>query len=315
MEKYIIKDLYVIELLDRIKVGISKDASTRFQRIKTGSGISNSEVIYEKVFKSKGNLEGKLKRLFLKYQSNGEWFYKKGIVLKFLEEIKRGTRLDYDLIFKVQVKDDSVSHKDRALAIFKSIREERKGIGYPASPNVNTIIRSKKISYKNVVYLISDDYLTFERELKFDLNRISNSQKIECLRIIKHNTKSLLKKERLQELIDDVFTKNYKTEDEIISVIKNFFLLSYKENTQTMCKKQIPKVNLLKLNFKYDDLLKCYYIDKKTESLNKDEKMFVKESEILKLEKKYLMFIHSKQKYIIYFNEEYYKDISLLAAV
>lgn len=310
MKEYIKKDLYVIELIDRVKIGISGDVKRRLQNIKTGSGISISEVIYEEVFESKGNLEGKLLRLFSKYRANGEWFYKKGVVLKFLDEIKNGAKVDYDLIFKIQIKDDSISVTDKALSIFKRVREERKGVGFPASPNINTIIKSKKINYKNMLYIISDDYLTFDRKLKFDLDKISNNQKIECLRIVKYNTENPFKKERLQQLIDDVFNINHVTESEIISVIKNFFLFTTVEKCSKT--KKAEEINLLNINFEYDNLLGCHYLDKKEEPLNVDEKQFIMKGEDIVLGDNFLVFNHSNEKHIVYFNEEDYGCISSL---
>ncbi|MBA6316262.1 GIY-YIG nuclease family protein [Cellulophaga baltica] len=309
MEDYKTKDLYIIELLDKIKVGISRDTTRRLQNIKTGSGISNSEVIFEKVFKSKGNFEGTILRLFSKYKANGEWFYKREIVLKFIEEIKKGAIVNHDLICRVQNNNDSNPNKDRAFAIFKRIREERIGIGFPSSPNINTIIRSKKVSYKNLNYIISDDFLGFERKLKFTLNKISDSQKIECLRIVKHNVSSISKKQRLKVLIDDVFNKNHTTESEIISVINNFFSISITDKPVLINKKQDINVNNLSVNFKYDDLSKCYFLDKKNQPLNEYEKKLFKSGTTLIINDKYLYFSYHEEKYIIYYNEEYYTSI------
>ncbi|MBE7645390.1 hypothetical protein J2Q11_08580 [Tenacibaculum finnmarkense genomovar finnmarkense] len=314
-KEYIIKDLYVLELIDRIKIGISSDTTVRLQNIKTGSGIANDEIVYEKVFKSKGNLEGKFLRLFSKYKSNGEWFYKKGLILKFLEEIKKGKPVSYDLISRLELKDSAKTYRERCFAIFKGIKLERAGIGFPESPNINRLYSSKKVSYKNMLYLVSDDYLTFERKLKFDLNKISNSQKIECLRIIKHNTtQNPLKKERLQELIDNVFNNYSGSELEIISIIENFFLLTLKEDKSKKNNEEKieKKVNLLNLNFKYDNLLNCHYIDKKQEPLNIDEEKFIKKGADFSLGDNFIIFNHSDKKHFIHFDEEYYKYVFLL---
>lgn len=296
-------DLYIIELQHKVKVGRSTNTKKRLRGIYTGSGILDVEVINEFVFKNKGKFEGKIKQALKKHQVNGEWYYKKGAVINFLKKLYENKEINDDLIIEIQTEHKHSSKMDDALALFKKIREERKSIGFPKSPNINTIINSRKVVYKHFIYHISQDYSSFTRELKFDIYSSNSTQKIQCLRIIKNHQKSNSRKEKIQNYIDTIFNKTFLNESDIIKEIEEFFGQITVPNIDEKKSSNKKKDELIK-HFTFDPLQVCYYSENKFKELNKVQVDIIKNTKNVRVENGSLIFNYHGRKCYVHFEQK-----------
>lgn len=299
--------LYIIELEQRIKVGRSKNSEKRFNSILTAAGIKKSEVLNFFSFNDKAKFEQKILHTLDKQKINGEWFYKKGIVINFLNEIKQQNEIDDDLIVKIQVDKKYDSIKNKAISIFRKIREERKGFGFPLSPSINTIIKSKKVSYKNMTYHISEDFSTYTREVKFDIFFMTNSQIKECLIILKNHEKAIEKKEKIQLLIDKAFNNDHTVYESIVKMVGEFFGII------TDPDEALQNTTENKCSFKFDNILDCYYSDYNFEMLSNQEIKIIKNSKRIKVEHDCIVFEYNSKKCFVYFSgirENILKEVS-----
>lgn len=279
-------DFYIIELKDRLKIGVSKSTDKRITNILSTGGHGEKDVLNLFNFPKTGLLEAPLKRLFRpyivgqsKYNRGEEWFYKKGLVDVFINEIKKGTKPSKDLIDLIQYKFEpmEIELKKNAIFIFESIKKERKGIGYPNTISFETFIEKNKMQYKNMTYWVNNDFTHFTREPKFQIENISDSQEIECLQIIKNNTKNLKKKAILQGYIDDVYNKVEESYMKRLEINFNYFFNSI----------EIQEVKNPNLRILYDNVNNHYYFKKKYSNLTTEELVLI---------------IHSK--YIILYSNE-----------
>ncbi len=276
------KDFYVIELKSKIKVGITHSFKKRFSSIKTGSGIKDNEIINKYHYPDLGFLEAPIKRLFSKHRIAGEWFYKKGIVLNFVESLKDGNIPTIELFRKIQ--NDSVKEtevfkiknnnyenfeilKENAINLLQQIKSERFGIGYPESIELAKFIKTKKANYRNMVYYVDDDFKYLERVPKFTIDEMKDSQIIECLRIIKNVTPNNKVKVQLQDKIDSIFSRSDLYRLEIIELIKSFFFdKNYLEKSDVFYQN---------IEMEYDEEVAMYSMNN-FEDLSKDEILFLK---------------------------------------
>lgn len=286
--------LYVIELLHKVKIGRSTNPSTRINSIKTGSGILENEIINIFIQKDKGKFEQKILRALNKHRINGEWFYKKGGVINFLKELKQGNEVNNEMIIRIQINSNSNVNSD-ALNIYKKIREERKSVGFPMSADINKIIKTRKVEYKYFIYHISADFSTFTRELKFDTSNPTSSQKIQCLRIIKNHQKSKSSRENIQCLIDDTFNKKISSINQINREIEEFF----GKISVTQARQKCDTIEN-DLSFKFDPLQACYYSESNFEALGAKEIDIIRTKKF-KLEKNYLTFDYNGRECYIHF--------------
>lgn len=276
------KDFYVIELKSKIKVGITNDFKSRLNSIKTGSGIKDNEILNIYYYPDLGFLEARIKRLFSKQKIAGEWFYKRQIVLIFIECLKNGDVPSLELLKKVQnesVKElnlleaessiygDYLILKQNAINLLDQIKSERFGIGYPDSVELAKFMKLKKANYRNMVYHVDECFKYFERVPKFSLDDINNNQIIECLRIIKNTTANNKIKVELQDKIDSIFSKSEIYRSQILELIDSFFFQkTYEEQTNGF----YPNIEV-----KYDKEFDMYYVNN-FENLNKEEILFLK---------------------------------------
>lgn len=276
------KDFYVIELKSKIKVGITNNFKSRLNSIKTGSGIKDNEILNIFYYPDLGFLEARTKRLFSKQKIVGEWFYKRQIVLIFVECLKNGNVPSLELLKKIQnenVKEsnlletessiygDYLTLRQNAINLLDQIKSERFGIGYPDSVEFAKFMRLKKANYRNMVYHVDECFKYFERVPKFCLDDIDDNQIIECLRIIKNTTANNKIKTELQDKIDSVFSKNDIYKSQIIDLIDSFYFR----------KTYVEKANGFHQNIemKYDEEFDMYYMNN-FENLNKEEILFLK---------------------------------------
>lgn len=290
------KDLYVIEIKNRIKVGVTFDFNSRISNIKTTAGLKNNEILNLYHFSELSSLESRIKRLFSKQKINGEWFYKKEIVLDFLKELEIGRIPSTKLLS--EIKNNSVKYQDvfkigdipyeyyeiiknNAINLLEKIKSERKGIGFPDSVELNRFIKTKRASYRNMSYYSDENFLTFERKPNFKLESITNNQLIECLRIIKNITPNNKEKDVLQDYIDSVFSKNMIYIEKCIAIVESFFFLNPSEKNARL---EIDS-NIYQSNYKieYDNESEVYSFSQRFDDLEKDELMFLKKSKSKKL--------------------------------
>ena len=276
------KDFYVIELKSKIKVGITISFKKRFSNIKTGSGIKDNEIINVFHYPDLSFLEARIKRLFSKQKIAGEWFYKKGIVLDFIDGLKDGNiptvdflkelqndSVKYSNVFKAEdyIYEDFKDLKDDAVNLLEQIKSERKDIGYPDSIDLAKFMRVKRANYRNMVYHVDEDFKYFDRKPNFCIEEIKDNQIIECLRIIKNTTANNKIKMQLQNQIDSIFSKSNIYRDEVIELIKSYFFeKNYKEDTEIV---------YFNIKMEYDKELNMYSIGN-FEDLNKDEMLFLR---------------------------------------
>ena len=64
MKTVIYDDFYVIELWDRIKIGVTNNFGQRLNTIKNAAGISEDDNVEILFYPNCGNIEKRLKRLF-----------------------------------------------------------------------------------------------------------------------------------------------------------------------------------------------------------------------------------------------------------
>lgn len=270
-------DFYIIELEDRIKIGVSKSTDKRITNILSTGGHGEKDVLNLFNFPNAGLLESPLKRLFRsclvrqsKYNRGEEWFYKKGLVNIFINEIKLGAKPSKELIDLIQYKIEPIEngYKQQAIFIFEKIRKERKGIGYPNSISFEKFIKTKKMNYRHMIYTTNYNYTQFTREFKFDIESINNVQEIQCLRIIKNNTTCNLTKEKIQAYIDDVFNLIYDSYSDRFEIIKKYFFKS--TEIQTV---ENPNVRVL-----FDKKSNNYQFKMSYSELTKEEYVLIKES-------------------------------------
>lgn len=275
------KDFYVIELKSKIKLGITNNFKSRLNSIKTGSGIKDNEILNIFYYPDLGFLEARTKRLFSKQKIVGEWFYKRQIVLIFVEYLKNGNVPSLELLKKIQnenVKESNLLEADsiygdylilrqNAINLLDQIKSERFGIGYPDSVEFAKFMRLKKANYRNMAYHVDECFKNFERVPKFCLDDIDDNQIIECLRIIKNTTANNKIKTELQDKIDSVFSKNDIYKSQIIDLIDSFYFR----------KTYVEKANEFHQNIemKYDEEFDMYYMNN-FENLNKEEILFLK---------------------------------------
>ncbi len=272
MKTVIYDDFYVIELWDRIKIGVTNNFGQRLNTIKNAAGISEDDNVEILFYPNCGNIEKRLKRLFKKHQTRGEWYYKEEIVYDFLSALKRGQQptieLWKQLIEKYAIKefeyDDNV---ERAILLLNAIKRERKGIGFPDSVDIKKFIRTKKAYYRNWVYTANDDFTAFERKPNFKYSDMTFSRGIECLRILKNNDKN--KSIFYQNLVDDLFYRNEKSYHKIEHLIKYHFFSE--ENPHIF--------ENYKIRVKYSDKDDMYYFQKYFLDLNTDEKRLIRKNE------------------------------------
>lgn len=282
------KDFYVIELKQKIKVGITQNFKNRFSNIKTGSGIKDNEILNVYHYPDLSSLEGRIKRLFSKQNIAGEWFYKKEIVLDFVENLKDGIVPSLDLLKKI--KNDSVKYsdvfkngdfsyenyailKENAINLFEQIKSERRGIGYPDSIDLSKFIRTKRVNYRNMVYYTDEDFKYFERKPNFSIENIKNSQIIECLRIIRNTTANNKVKDLLQDYIDSIFAERDIYMSKIAELIKSFFFDHHNSTNELFTETDISYSNI---EMELDRDLNVYSLSRYFENLNKDELLFLK---------------------------------------
>lgn len=184
-------DFYIIELRDRIKIGISKTPKKRVNSIQLSSGISDKEIISLHYFENGSSFESRLKRIFNPYQTKGEWFTKKNTVKLFIDKINNGSLLNNELIEELKYSPSVINHAyyKQAKKTYEKIKEERKGIGYPDSVSIEKILKNNKVVYRHIDYILSNDYKTYTRKLKFEIDNINQPQLIQCLRTIKNLSK------------------------------------------------------------------------------------------------------------------------------
>ena len=225
-------DFYIIELEDRIKIGVATCTEHRLTSLLSAGGHGANDVLNLYEFTDTGIIEQPLIRLFKpflieqsKYNRGREWFYKKGLVKIFLDEIKRGTKPCKELVQKIQYLnvDVKTDHQKNAIKIFEKIKAERKNIGFPNSVTFEKFLKTHTMAYRNMIYQVDADFNSFTRYPKFKLDEISSSQVVECLRIIKNNSKSKCKKEKIQYLSDSVFNKNSDDSNKILCMIRDYF--------------------------------------------------------------------------------------------
>lgn len=282
------KDFYVIELRQKIKVGITQDFKSRFNNIKTGSGIKDNEIINVYHYPDLSSLESRIKRLFSKQNIAGEWFYKKEIVLDFVESLKEGHVPSIDLLKKI--KNNSVKYsnvfktgdfpyenyailKENAINLLEQIKSERRGIGYPDSIDLAKFMRTKRANYRNMVYYADDDFKYFERKPSFSIENIKNNQIIECLRIIRNTTANNKIKDLLQDYIDSIFAERDIYIVKITEIIRSFFFDSHNSNNELFIETDISYSNI---EMELDKELNVYSLSRYFENLNKDELLFLK---------------------------------------
>lgn len=276
------KDFYVIELKSKIKIGITDNFKRRFSSIKTGSGIKDNEIVNNYHYLDLSFLEARIKRLFSKHKIAGEWFYKKGIVLNFVESLKDGSIPTIELLNKIQ--NDSVKEseafkientiygdfdilKENAISLLEQIKSERLGIGYPASIELAKFMKVKRANYRNMVYYVDEDFKYFERVPKFTVEEMKDNQIIECLRIIKNTTANNKIKVQLQDKIDSIFSRSDLYRFEVIDIMKSYFFdKDYLEKTDLFCQN---------IEMEYDKEFDMYSMNN-FEDLNKDEILFLK---------------------------------------
>ncbi|MEB3801747.1 GIY-YIG nuclease family protein [Flavobacterium columnare] len=294
-------DFYIIELQDRLKIGITGNISQRINTIKNASGNNDKDILNLFHFPDSGIFENRLKQLFKPYQSYGEWYFKKGLVEIFINRIKKGEVLSKELINEIQYEiiDLDKDFKNEAVLIYEKIKSERKGLGFPDSVKFETMIRTKKMRYRNMVYNISHNYNDFTRTPNFMLEDIKNGELIECLRIIKNNTESLEEKSRLQGYIDDVFNKDISHISEIKRIIRAFFFNQKKIITQ-----ENPDIRI-----EYDESIDCYSFATHYKDLNTNEYAFLKTAKNIRIKEECIMFNYREGTCFCFFEEEDYPKI------
>jgi hypothetical protein len=270
-------DFYIIELKDRLKIGISSNIENRVTSILSSGGHTDSDILNLFKFPDSGIIEAPLKRLFRpcllkksKYNRGEEWFYKKGLVGLFINEIKTGVKPSIELIEKIQHKyaDMENGYKQQAIFIFEKIKKERKNIGFPNSITFESFIKKKKIAYRHMIYWINDDFTQFTREPKFEIESINKVQEIQCLRIIKNNTICNLKKEKIQSYIDDVFNGINNSYSDRFKIIEKYFF-----NSTKIQKVENPNIRIL-----FDKKRNNYQFRMPYSKLTKEEYVLIKES-------------------------------------
>lgn len=271
-------NLYVIELKDRIKVGISKnDIKERVSNILSAGGHGKNDVLNIYNFPNNGYIEGTLKRLFKRFliekseiSRSSEWFYKKGIIEQFIKRIKNKEIPSRELIDKLQYdnSDSSSFYKKNALKLYEKVKNERKGIGFPNSVTFDEFMKFGEMRYKNMHYKVNDEFTNFSREPKFDLDFITKSQSVECLRIIKNNTNSSIKQTKIQSFIDDVFNGVNETLPFRLNLISNYF---FDGELLITCENKNIRINFCE-DFNY------YFLNETYENLNIEEQILIKKS-------------------------------------
>ena len=125
-------DFYIIELKDRLKIGVSNDIENRITAILSIGGYTDDDILNLFKFPDSGIMEAPLKRLFRpslvkksKYNRGEEWFYKKALVELFINEIKEGIKPSIELIEKIQHKYANIEngYKQQAVFIFEKIKK------------------------------------------------------------------------------------------------------------------------------------------------------------------------------------------------
>ncbi len=182
-------NLYVIELKDRIKVGVADNTENRLTQLLSAGGHGAKDVLNLFEFIDTEIIEQPLIRLFKpfliersKHNKGKEWFYKKGLVNIFLDEIKRGTKPCKELIQKIQYENIGLNIDKNAIKIYEKIKTERKNIGFPDSVTFENFLKKNKMGYRNMIYHIDKNFKSFTRHPNFTLDEISNSQGVECLK-------------------------------------------------------------------------------------------------------------------------------------
>jgi hypothetical protein len=294
-------DFYIIELQDRLKIGISENVPQRINNLKNQAGINKKEILNLFHFVNCAIFEARLKRLFEPYKASGEWFYKKGLVELFINEIRNGENLSLELINKIQYENVYVERdlKKTAIIIYEKIKSERKSIGFPNSVTFETMMRTKKMRYRNMVYDISTDFTCFTREPNFSLENIKNSESIECLRIIKNNADSLEEKIKLQGYIDDIFNKKDSRKEEIIKIIGTFFF-----NITEFQRQENPNIRI-----EYDEEIKYYCLINDYKNLNSNEYALLKSAEKIEILSESITFNYRQSTCFCFFEEDDYPRI------
>ncbi|MDY3454826.1 hypothetical protein PG615_10855, partial [Riemerella anatipestifer] len=233
-------------------------------------------------------MESRIKVLFKKNKIAGEWFYKKDIVLEFIQNLKRGEIPNVELLNKLKNKTIDISKignyeneeytilKENAVNLLAKIKSERLGIGYPDSVDISTFMKNKKANYRNMLYLADDEFLFFERKPKFEIEVIKESQMIECLRIIKNSISNNNIKFKLQDYIDSIFAKSDIYFEKSINIIDSFFFQKdEKKALGFLLEEKITNQNV-KINFNEENNL--YSFENKFEELNQVEQIFLKKT-------------------------------------
>ena len=293
-------DFYIIELDDRLKIGISKNVLKRINDLKNQAGIHKKEILNLFHFENCGIFEAQLKNLFKPYKARGEWFYKRGLVEIFINEIKKGEILSSILICEIQNKNNKPEYilNKNAKSIYEKIKKERKGVGFPKSVLLETMIKTNKMRYRNMVYHINSDFSNFTREPNFDIENIKNSEAVESLRIIKNNTDDLEEKKRIQSYINNVFNGNLTNSEEILALIRMFFL-----NTKLVLQENEN------IRIEYDDEVQYYLLKNDYKDLNSDEYALLKRSVKIEILSNSITFSYKNGTCFCFYEEEDYPRI------
>lgn len=319
-------DFYIIELEDRIKIGVADNTENRLTQLLSAGGHGAKDVLNLFEFTDTGIIEQPLIRLFKpfliersKHNKGREWFYKKGLVKIFLDEIKRGTKPCKELIQQIQYQnvDLKIDYQKKAIKIFEKIKAERKNIGFPNSVTFEKFLKTNKMGFRNMVYIVDADYKSFTRHPNFKLDEIRNNQGVECLRIIKNNTKSEIKKEEIQNLIDSIFNENHDDRDKILSLIEDYFFANLPEGATITIKSiigdikkedenneiirklienhvsdsgEIKKILNPNIRINHDEKYNFYSLKYKYESLKDEEYVLIKNSKYLQLHDNFMSF-------------------------
>lgn len=147
-------NLYVIELKDRIKVGTTDNSiDRRVKTILTQGGFLKEEVHKIHEFYTSGIFETKIHEILKSQHKVGEWFYKKGIVLKFLRKISTCRKITENIINSFPKYDFEKLKKPKNIPIETSIED-----GFEL-----TDVQMNKIKYSEYICLLN-------RHIYYDYN-------------------------------------------------------------------------------------------------------------------------------------------------
>ena len=141
-------------------------------------------------------------------------------------------------------------------------------------------------------YKVNDDYTNFIREPKFELDFISNSQTVECLRIIKNNTNNKIKQTKIQSCIDDVFNGVDESLSARLTLISNYF---FDGELLITCENKNIRINFCK-DYNY------YFFENNYEDLNFEEQILIKKSRVTYVSPNKIIIQHKDKNCICRFN-------------